>query len=841
MAATTHLPQTILNYITTNTYPDSDSLASATLTPTDLSTLLTSLQQAQTTAKDRIRTLSRSTAPSIDAWITRARDLHLAIQASQATAREIVSAAETTTQLRADVEDKRSQVDLLKREVLFNELLTGTLEHVRYADGLLQKAQEAAVRVDVRAALGLLEDAEASVAGLEGIREARVVGVLGAKAERLREGLVKIATEQWERLVRVDGEGKRVVVQKEGVGPAGKLLTLEAIVEGLMGLGVFETLVQKLAREVDRAVLRPRMVVDENEQVAKVQVAGSELSCATKTSDLDAKSLFTDLQSILSFMSTNLPQAVAKPLSTHLIPALTSRLEIHWLDPAIPLDISEMNSFQSLLDSVSGLSDQIKILGWDGTDALQEWVENAPRSWLTKQREAVLGEVRDWVFKGLRERKTVERVETRMVKREDVGLSQGGDGGDNWDDAWDEEDSKPKPAPKKNAEPDDVDEDASAWDLDEDEVSESKEGSSTDGGEEDDAWGWGDEETSKKPSSPVATKNEPQRPPTQSSPEPTEQELTLRETFTTTAIPSAVLNILQSNISDAETLSGPSFADSLIAPAASALYTLPTLALAIYRATAPTAYSKDAAGLGGMLIYNDVSWLADQLRAWKASQPASSKLRIDNDANALDQFAKKAYAAEMDAQRTILRDLLDGAQGFSNCTVQPFKHEAESAVAAAVDRVHTVRQTWTPVLAQSALLQSLGNLLAAVTGKMITEIQDLADISEPESLQLKVLCDQVSALKSAFVQRNPAQASSDSEDVEGQDMTFIYCPSWLKFQYLAEILEGSLADIKWMWKEGELSLEFGAEEVVGLVEALFAESSLRREAVREIRSGGRRG
>jgi centromere/kinetochore protein ZW10 len=68
-------------------------------------------------------------------------------------------------------------------------------------------------------------------------------------------------------------------------------------------------------------------------------------------------------------------------------------------------------------------------------------------------------------------------------------------------------------------------------------------------------------------------------------------------------------------------------------------------------------------------------------------------------------------------------------------------------------------------------------------------------------------------------------------------MTFIYCPTWLKFQYLAEILESSLADIKWMWKEGELSLEFAAEEVVELVEALFAESELRRGAVRDIRRG----
>jgi centromere/kinetochore protein ZW10 len=71
-------------------------------------------------------------------------------------------------------------------------------------------------------------------------------------------------------------------------------------------------------------------------------------------------------------------------------------------------------------------------------------------------------------------------------------------------------------------------------------------------------------------------------------------------------------------------------------------------------------------------------------------------------------------------------------------------------------------------------------------------------------------------------------------------MTFIYCPNWLKFQYLAEILESSLADIKYLWNEGELSLEFDAEEVVDLIEALFADSDLRRKLVADIRRKGTR-
>ena len=44
-------------------------------------------------------------------------------------------------------------------------------------------------------------------------------------------------------------------------------------------------------------------------------------------------------------------------------------------------------------------------------------------------------------------------------------------------------------------------------------------------------------------------------------------------------------------------------------------------------------------------------------------------------------------------------------------------------------------------------------------------------------------------------------------------------------------------DIKFLWTEGELSLEFGAGEVIDLIEALFADSEHRRRAVGEIRRG----
>ncbi|EOD49317.1 putative centromere kinetochore protein zw10 protein [Neofusicoccum parvum UCRNP2] len=107
---------------------------------------------------------------------------------------------------------------------------------------------------------------------------------------------------------------------------------------------------------------------------------------------------------------------------------------------------------------------------------------------------------------------------------------------------------------------------------------------------------------------------------------------------------------------------------------------------------------------------------------------------------------------------------------------------------------------------------------------MIVDIEDMSDISEEESKRLRDFCTRVSALSDLFVQ--PQQQG---------DMTGVYTPNWFKFQYLGEILESSLADIKYLWTEGELKLEYGADEVVDLIEALFADSDYRRRAIADIK------
>jgi centromere/kinetochore protein ZW10 len=824
----TSLTPAILRYVDTGAYPESEEVVTANLQPNALANILEELRKEQHDVKQEIRTLSSKTAPDIDTWISRAKELQVDIQRSRETARQIVAEAEAGRELKAKVKDSGNKVALLEKEVSFNEGLTATLEHIRYASGILMRAQDEAVKGCIQTALEKLEQAESSIGGLQGVEGSKSVGILTKRAETLRENLKDSAIVGWNSLVSASYEEKSITVHShKDDAPE---VTPSSLVAAAPALEVFERLVQKVSRDVDRVLLKPLMSIDSSGRPGKISATDDSITCGRLEHDDHAATIFTDLKTIIDFLVNKLPRDICIPLSRSLMPSLTSRLDAYWLEPSIPLDMSQMSFFQTTLNDVQDFVQFLDDCKWENTVELHEWVSNAPRSWLTKRRETLLGDVRNLVFSGLKDTKTVERVETQMVSDAHADTDNAEENEDDWDTAWDEPevDTKDAAAHSDSVQKpvEDDDDDASAWDTDD--MGDSKK-TDEDGGE--DAWGWGDEEGSQKTSSPVLAQKElSKQNGGDTASKTSQQEMTLRETYTVTAIPDGILKIIQQVISDAEALAGPEYASSPVTPAAAGLYSLPTLALAIYRATAATAYNKLESG--NMLIYNDASRLSDQLRAWQATKPPASRLRLDNDAKALDNTAKRAYGAEMESQRTILRDLLDGAQGFTNCTTEPFKSECIDAIDQTIHRLHEVHRQLQPVLAQSALRQSLGSLLSTTTAKIITDVEDLSDIGDTDSRQLKALLDRITELKTLFAQEDPNTG-------ESSDMTFIYCPNWLKFQYLAEILESSLADIKYLWKEGELSLEFDAEEVVDLIEALFADSDLRRKAVADIRRGGR--
>jgi centromere/kinetochore protein ZW10 len=272
----------------------------------------------------------------------------------------------------------------------------------------------------------------------------------------------------------------------------------------------------------------------------------------------------------------------------------------------------------------------------------------------------------------------------------------------------------------------------------------------------------------------------------------------------------------------------PRFSDSRVSSSGSGLLALPTLILAMFKATAPSFYTLKL-NAGQIYLYNDSMYLAEEIRKLV---DGSQVTRLAPDVEGLERFGKLSYSKEMQTQRTIVTDLLDGSQGFAHCSEQPFLGECENAIEATVDRTRDVYKEWQPILSHSALLQAIGSLLSTVINKVIIDIEDLSDISEAESQQLVSFCNKLSKLEDLFMPETAADAQSVS-------MAAVYVRNWLKFQYLVNVLESSLADIKFLWTEGELHLEFTPEEVIDLIEALFSESDHRRRAIAEIRRASR--
>ena len=798
--------------------------------------------------------MSREAASDVDGWMTQARKLQADIKRSQETAKEIVQQAEAGKGKTAQIQDAAAKVSFLHSEIAYNESLVHTVEQLKDISALLQSAQNAAVHNHTLHALERLEDADGAFTRLGPFQNTRVVGLLKARADQLKAAIVENVTQIWGSLVTVNMADRKVTLRKEveeGT-EATKGTSIATVVEALKKLDLFEKFIARLAQDFDKVIVQPRLAIGPNHMVYALAIQGDHVQAAGQVSDMSVKAALEDIQAIAEYLSTRTPPDVAIPLSEKLVPILAKWLISNWLLPAVPLSTKGISEFQETLSLVLGLVEFFDELGWSGQSRLTEWVDKSADMWLARQKEAAIAQVQRMIPKKVQEKRTVERVETQVVHKGDAMLNGQQEQDDDWGADWGDEEPEAKQDTKsdKKEEVENVEEeDMSAWGMDDDEPQEPQKDpeepkpapqDADDADAED--WGadWDDEEPEEDPAeapskpAPEAKSNGKATAPSKN------KEMTLRETYTVTAIPDAIVELILQAVADVGILNTPELVGSAIAPASGGLFAVPTLLLAMYRATAAAHYFRDIAA--NMLIYNDCTRLSDRLRTFltdQAEKDQSSSLpphlkpsvrlkpELDADIKAIEGFGKRAYGREMESQRTILRDHLDAAQGFSSCTKMPFAMECDNPIAMTIDRIADVKNAWKPVLSHSVLLQSLGSLVSTALAKYISDIEDMTDIAEDESKKLRGYCVSLSSLSHLFM-------TEDGEGME-RDMTSVYTPNWFKFQYLSEILDSSLADIKYMWTDGELKLEMDVEEVVDLIKALFAESDYRRKAIADIR------
>lgn len=330
---------------------------------------------------------------------------------------------------------------------------------------------------------------------------------------------------------------------------------------------MFGQKIENLSHEFEALILRPLFEVSCAEP-PKLEIDGDEIRLSRMSSSVGINPIFEALHDLLNFITSHLLPSIGKPLMNNLMPSLIAQLKSSWLLGAIPSSLEGIPEFGRVLASVDEFADYVEELEIAGANDLKDWVAEAPRLWVTKMREVSLDRTRTLLLGGIHETRTVERVETQKVSRGD-GILIPEANGDDWDAQWsDDEESHSKPTETLRGEGEDEDEAVNAWGLDEDihdvndqEVKPTQEptGDEDDGAE---AWGWGDEEhedkASELPDNPKAQSTLPRKPNGHRSRNSrSSRDVTLRETYTITAFPEGILEIVGQTVSDAEKLTTP--------------------------------------------------------------------------------------------------------------------------------------------------------------------------------------------------------------------------------------------------------------------------------------------
>ncbi|KAJ3511113.1 hypothetical protein NLJ89_g4287 [Agrocybe chaxingu] len=176
-------------------------------------------------------------------------------------------------------------------------------------------------------------------------------------------------------------------------------------------------------------------------------------------------------------------------------------------------------------------------------------------------------------------------------------------------------------------------------------------------------------------------------------------------------------------------------------------------------------------------------------------------------------------------QQKIDKILVDGARGFAYTADQDRYDECEQAVNDVLKDIKRLAQRLKGILSKSKYFAAIGSVADSALSRVLRDILALPDIPEIESHRLSELCRILNALEGLF-----------SDNPEQPSFVVAYVPNWLKFSYLSELLEASLADITYLFEQGAL-VDFQVHELVNLVRALFADTLLRTNTINKLLNG----
>ncbi|UPK93372.1 hypothetical protein LCI18_004307 [Fusarium solani-melongenae] len=838
------LSDALVSFSLDGRFPDDVSVLPP-VSETDLQPAIEALAKAKQELETELHTINEETKEDVSSWVRNAKTLQEDIIRSKTMANDIVRQSEAPQVTGEAIKEAEEKAEFLNREVQYSHQLHSVLRGIQYVNELLSEVEAAKNERRILDSLRLLEKSWEALDQVGVSKTCRVMKLLNLRSFELKSSVHEVFDHVWKTLVHVDIESRQIAVYES---VKGEQMSLTDSVIGLMAYKEVDERMEQLWRNVDAAIVSPRMDT-RSSTLPGIQAEGEILKLSGDASR-SVEALLTDLETVFTFLSQKLPSDLLPSLGNFMMADVIPKLIGEWLDAAVPSSLAEMDRFQAMIKRARGFCETLTRSGYTGFTDLQNWVENAPSIWLGKCRETTLDSVRSKLLNGIGEAKQVEKVEKQMVSIAEgkeitkapgtAATGEANDWGADWGDAWDNEkeqdESQPRPKSKgQDSAKTEEDDGADAWGWDDEDTTaaepQTKKTQKEDEDEDDSAaaWGWGDDDATQEPQVEPAVQGKA------SNPHDETRELVLRETYNISSMPEPVLELIYSILEDGAALTRDDVEYAPVAATAPGLFGLPTFALALFRAISPYYYSFSDGG--NMFLYNDAMYLAEKLsefaEGWKKREDltprARNMLRLDNDIKSLQSFANRSYANEMNIQKTVLRDLLGGSSSLMQ------QDEMEACIEAGAARIRTMAVIWKPILARSVLTQALGSLAEALATKLITDVLEMPSIGQDEAYNIAKLIATATELDDLFLPSSLAGTSSDNAEDE-VPQTAQFAPSWLRLKYLSEVLQSNLNEVRYLWFESELSLYFSASEVVDLIEASFEANPRTRETIREIQS-----
>ncbi|RKP08273.1 Centromere/kinetochore Zw10-domain-containing protein [Thamnocephalis sphaerospora] len=192
----------------------------------------------------------------------------------------------------------------------------------------------------------------------------------------------------------------------------------------------------------------------------------------------------------------------------------------------------------------------------------------------------------------------------------------------------------------------------------------------------------------------------------------------------------------------------------------------------------------------------------------------------------LRHMGEQHFNKQLAVQKDALLEAFDDLGGFYDAGEDDRYDKIQQTITQTVYSLRKLSDVWKPVLPSNLHNRAIGLLVDAILGRVITELLDLADISEVESYQLHKACQMLFELTKLVeaVDRTNANKTQVSA----------WIAHWEKYSQLVTLLELSFSDIMQRFRDGKLHM-FSANELVGLIRALFSDTPLRQSNIAEIR------